>query len=103
MEALHTAYTYTVDTPDVGGIFVTIREKLRVYEEIVTDKSGKKTLVTVVTDEVITDPKEVKLFQVSYNTRERMCDHMNSLTDDLIFNQWFKVKTHKPKKKKAEA
>lgn len=43
------------------------------------------------------EPKTVSFKQFT-STPDRMLSHMRSLTDDLIWNQWFKSKEHKKKK-----
>lgn len=86
MIVLHTAYTYSV-VPVGNGVIITLREK-------------PKTVLDSQISDVIDKPREVVFHLAASNTVERVCSFMNSLTDDLIYNQWFKVKTHKQKKPK---
>ena len=99
MTALHTAYTYSV-VPQGRGVVITIREKLVVGPELDPAKRRLNPFAFIITPQLISEPREVVLYCAAPNTLERVCCFMDSLTDDLIYHQWFKVKVHKNKEKK---
>lgn len=99
MTALHTAYTYTV-VPNGNGCVITLREKLKVVPDLDPLKK-RNPFAFLVLDEEVETPRAVVFHQAASNTMERVCSFMDSLTDDLIYNQWFRVKEHKKGKKNA--
>lgn len=109
MTALHIAYSYTV-VPKCNGCVITLREKLKVVPDLTlvphpTDPRSKPKVnpfAFLVLEEEVEDPREVIFDLASSNTVARVSSFMDSLTDDLIFNQWFRVKVHKKKSKRGE-
>jgi hypothetical protein len=93
--SLHTAFTYTIVTHGREAR-ITIREKFKIISD--PDKP-KNPFSFLITDQLVESPREVKFVVASANTLENLQSFMNSLTDDLIYNQWFKVKEHKKAKK----
>lgn len=97
---LHTAFTWKIEDAPQGGVNIMLREKLRIIPE--KKEAGKpfNPYGFTLTDEVLAEPKEVVLYMAAPGYD--LAGHMNSLTDDLIYNQWFRVKEHKKKAKKQE-
>lgn len=99
MDALHTAFSWKIDALPQGGVNIVISERLRIEPELKVPNKPFNPFGFTITDEVLAEPKTVALFMASPGFD--LPGHMNSLTDDLIYNQWFRVKIHKPKKAKA--
>ena len=100
MTALHTAYTYTVVAKG-NGCVITLREKLKVVPDPDPVKKRSNPFAFLILDEEVENPREVVFNQAASAAVESVCSFMDSLTDDLIYNQWFRVKEHKKKKEKA--
>jgi hypothetical protein len=79
-----------------AGICTFIRE----VKKVITDPEDKKGFTILVLDEAPEQPKVHRFWQAHGNVKG-MEWLLTSLTDDQVFS-WFKVKEHKPKKKKAQ-
>ena len=98
MTALHTAFTWKIEALPQGGVNIVISERLRIEPEQKAPNKPFNPFGFIIADEVLTEPKTVPLFMAAPG--HDLPGHLNSLTDDLIYNQWFRVKVHKPKKAK---
>lgn len=94
---LATAFMFTIgqETGAAG-----IHSKIIQTKKITIDPADKKGMLFIVHDEPPEVPKEVTFFQ-AHGRMEGVWSLLMSLTDDLIWNQWFKVKEHKKKSKKT--
>jgi hypothetical protein len=95
MEQLATAFRFEVTFED------SVDKPRGIYTKVIQTKeitSSKKGFEFTILDEPPESPKEVNFFQ-AFGTRDGVYSHMLSLTDDLLFNHWFKAKENKKKKK----
>ena len=91
------AYSHSV-TALGNGVLIVLREKLKVAADPNAKKLGN-IFAIVISEELAQTPREVIFTIASSNLIARVQEHMNSLTDELIFNQWFRVKEHRKGKK----
>lgn len=100
MTCLHTAFSWRIEPAPQGGVNIVLSE-LRIIPETkeIAQKAGRKfnPFGFEVTNEPVADPKEVVLYRAAPGYNEGGL--LESLTDDLIYNQWFRVKEHKKKGK----
>ena len=117
MNDLSSAYSFRVMAAGSGGhpqgtlgIYLIIREAYKCREETLNIPGTKtcppiKEFIATPTEELIEKPREVWLFVAGDESAERQLrirDHAASLTDSLIYYQWFKPVLSPAERKAAQ-
>jgi hypothetical protein len=90
------------------GVELVMTEVFVCREETTSEPASKtlpalKEINAIPTSERVESPRSVKFFCAGDNSQKRidsLLSHAYSLTDSLVYYQWFKTKTHIKGKKK---